>query len=391
MTTDVRELLREGAASPTREVDLGGVMREAHGRRRRRGTVAVAGALVLAVATLGVVRAAADGGSSAQIAIGPRRSSEVPEGWTRVELESGIHFAMPPGWDVFDFGDTPDAERRVAIGTARPTDRSLLDACTSAAGQIPTQPGTWLSLWEYPSSSGPQVLGPGGGDTLEVIDRPADFATTGVSGSCQYAGDDEQSGLGVGFEIEAFRDAGRVFVARVVTAYPMGGNPDFTEANRVLDTLRVSPLEPATTIPATTVPATTIATVPATTAPSFVPATSDEQEVTTLFLSWLRGQTDDEIRATFEDAESLLDAIHEGMAQHSESDLTKYSGVVNAIRMIDADHASVDYTLLFAGQPQFGVRTGTAVRIDGAWKVSRDTECALLALGNVSCPARTNP
>ena len=55
--------------------------------------------------------------------------------------------------------------------------------------------------------------------------------------------------------------------------------------------------------------------------------------------------------------------------------------------MIDSDHASVDYTLLFAGQPQFGVRTGTAVRIDGVWKVSRDTECALLALGAVACPA----
>ena len=100
MTTDVRELLREGAASPAAEIDLGAVMRGARGRRRRRGTVAVVGALVLAIATLGVVRAADDGGSSARVAIGTRQSSEVPDGWTRVEVDSGIRFAMPPGWDV---------------------------------------------------------------------------------------------------------------------------------------------------------------------------------------------------------------------------------------------------------------------------------------------------
>ena len=71
-------------------------------------------------------------------------------------------------------------------------------------------------------------------------------------------------------------------------------------------------------------------------------------------------------------------------------DLTKYSGRVEAVRMIDAAHATVDYTLLFGGQAQFGTRTGTAVKIDGAWKVSRDTECALLALGGITCPPRSD-
>ena len=297
------------------------------------------------------------------------------------------------------------------------------------------------------------MVGPGSGETLGVEDRPADFRTTGLSGSCRYAGDAEQSDLGAAFEIEAFRDNGRVFVGRVVTVYPASsdagdqlqarldelqsqidalavqiaagppnidvlqaqlaalknqrvaesnaGTPDEAApglllGNQVLNSLRVSPLEPATTVPATTVPATAVPSpgafpLPATTAPPFVPATTDEQEINHLFVEWQRVHTDDEIRTFVEDAESLLDAIHEGMAQHSESDLAKYSGVVNAIRMIDADHASVDYTLLFAGQPQFGVRTGTAVRVGGVWKVSRDTECALLALGNVSCPARVNP
>jgi hypothetical protein len=108
-------------------------------------------------------------------------------------------------------------------------------------------------------------------------------------------------------------------------------------------------------------------------------------------VEWQRVHTDDEVRAIVEDADSLLGVIHEGMAQHSEGDLTKYSGRVEAIRMIDGEHANVDYTLLFDGQPQFGVRTGTAVKIAGVWKVSRDTECALLSLGDITCPARANP
>jgi hypothetical protein len=164
----------------------------------------------------------------------------------------------------------------------------------------------------------------------------------------------------------------------------------------VLNSLRISPLAPATTIPATTIPATTLPAtnavpLPTTTAPPFVPATSDEQEISDLFVGWLRNHPDDETRATVEDGDALLGAIHQGLAQHSEADLARYSGVVNAIRSIDADHASVDYTLLFAGQPQFGVRTGTAVRIDGTWKVSRDTECALLSLGGITCPAGSTP
>ena len=57
--------------------------------------------------------------------------------------------------------------------------------------------------------------------------------------------------------------------------------------------------------------------------------------------------------------------------------------------MLDADHAEVQYTLLHDGQPQFGLRTGVAVRIDGRWMVSRATECALLSLGGITCPPRT--
>ena len=101
---------------------------------------------------------------------------------------------------------------------------------------------------------------------------------------------------------------------------------------------------------------------------------------------WLHDHPDDETRAIVEDADALLPSIHEGLAQHSASDLLKYSGTVSAIRVLDADHAEVDYILLFDGRPQFGVRTGIAVRINGHWMVSRATECSLLSLGGIICP-----
>ena len=117
-----------------------------------------------------------------------------------------------------------------------------------------------------------------------------------------------------------------------------------------------------------------------------MPTTDDERAIQELFVAWLKDHPDDETRRIVEDADVLLDSIHEGLAQHSAEDLAGYSGTVSAIRMLDADHAEVQYTLLHDGQPQFGLRTGVAVRIDGRWMVSRATECALLSLGGITCP-----
>jgi hypothetical protein len=157
----------------------------------------------------------------------------------------------------------------------------------------------------------------------------------------------------------------------------------------LLNTLRIEPLEATTTTiapgPSTSLPS--ITPLPATTIPPFVPSTDDEGAIQQLFVAWLRDHPDDETRLIVEDADALLDSIHQGLAQHTAEDLAGYSGTVSAIRMIDADHADVDYTLLHNGLPQFGRRTGAAVRVNGRWMVSRDTECSLLALGGISCPA----
>jgi hypothetical protein len=224
-----------------------------------------------------------------------------------------------------------------------------------------------------------------------VSDRPATFQRANwEGGGCPGAGYDEL----------AFRDAGRVFLARIsVVVTPDGDVAALQRVGlQVLDTLHVDPLDGVTT---TTTPSTTPPTAPATTdptlvtlpspttptaAPPFVPTTDDENAIVDLFVAWLRDHPDDETRLIVEDADALLPAIHQGLAQHSADDLAKYSGTVSDIRMLDADHAEVQYTLLHDGQPQFGLRTGTAVRIDGTWMVSRATECALLSLGGIVCP-----
>ena len=80
-----------------------------------------------------------------------------------------------------------------------------------------------------------------------------------------------------------------------------------------------------------------------------------------------------------------------GIARHSEADLAKYPGRVESVHVTDPDHAVVVYTLLFDGVPEFGRRSGNAVKIDGVWKVRRETECALLAPGGLTRPPRSDP
>jgi hypothetical protein len=240
---------------------------------------------------------------------------------------------------------------------------------------------------------------------MTVEDRPPSFdQASWLTSGCQAGA----------FENLAFRDHGRVFFARVTTSVPATTGseapsttpvppvPDAAQRAqlelgiRVLDTLQVEPApgwtqeDPSatSTTVATTTPKTPIdgTPTPTTTAAPFVPTTADEQAIQDVFLRWMDNYTDDDFRALVEDADAILPAIHEGLAQHSPEDLDKYSGTVSSVRMLDADHAEVQYTSLFAGSPMFGLRNGVAVRIDGRWLVSRATMCSMLSLGGITCP-----
>jgi hypothetical protein len=425
MSPDVRTLLHDTAEAPSRGPDVDGAMRVARDRRRRhRGLGALVAVVVLALVG-GTFVATSGGGDDARVAVGSDPSTGIPDGWTEVHADPGITMAIPPGWNLYPGDVSGPGESRVVIGTRAPLSNSP-SPCTVAPGIE----GSWVRLWEFPS--GTAQVSYAGGPPLNVSPRGSEFgANTSVSA---------QSGCYNSTRHYAFTDAGRVFLAEVMSTHTpsadvqarlddltvqqnalipqIAANPPNVEDLRaqltalsneilslsepfglsdrlnlgiqVLNTLRVEPLTPATTAapvvtaPTTTPPLPTITTVPA--GPGFVPVTDDERAIQELFVAWLRTRTDAETRALVEDADSLLESIHEGQAQHTPEQLAQYSGTVSGIRMLDADHAEVQYTLLLAGQPQFGLRTGVAVRIDGRWLVSRATVCSMLSLGGITCP-----
>jgi len=344
-------------------------------------------AVVVAALVAGALALDSDGGDGAQVAIGTRQSgSQAPDGWNIVVSDQGVSLSVPPEWKSHPASTTPIGDPVLSVDDLTPDADSVLAECTT--GRTPSTPPTTaasaVNVWEFPADSA-QVPGTAN-DMLDVVDRPETFAGALIRGApaagtpCANARYDQI----------AFRDAGRVFMIRVVTVFPTAADEEtrMALAAQVLDTLHVEPLEgTTTTLPvATTQPVPVIPPAPATTVTAFVPSTNDEQQITDLYVAWLRNHPDDETRVIVEDADALLSSIHQGLAQHSEADLMKYSGTVSAVRMLDADHAEVDYSLLFDGRPQFGVRTGIAVRIDGHWMVSRATECSLLSLGGITCP-----
>jgi hypothetical protein len=237
-----------------------------------------------------------------------------------------------------------------------------------------------VGLWEI-ASNADVVQSPVDG-TLSVVDRPSSFADAAPNGEC----------AGGRFQEVAFRDQGRVFVARIVTLFPAtaDGKAQLALGDQVLDTLRVEPTrakpveEPVTT---TTPSFPTITQVPATTEPTFVPTSADEQEIERVFRIWMADQTDSGLDQSVEDPTAVRSPSHEGWGQHTPDDLAQYDGRIESIRVLDADHAEVVYTILHGGQVAFGNRAGSAVKVNGQWKVSTETVCGMLSLGGIRCPA----
>jgi hypothetical protein len=60
---------------------------------------------------------------------------------------------------------------------------------------------------------------------------------------------------------------------------------------------------------------------------------------------------------------------------------------VTGVRIVQPDRALVRFSILSNGQPKLSDQQGGAVKVDGEWRVSRSTFCAVVALVNVRCPA----
>lgn len=85
-----------------------------------------------------------------------------------------------------------------------------------------------------------------------------------------------------------------------------------------------------------------------------------------------------------EDAEELSDVIEE-YAETAEN----FGGVSldpTAVE-IDGDLAEVTYNVMFGERAIYTDLTGNAVRVDGAWTVTRERFCTFMSSARVSCPA----
>lgn len=112
---------------------------------------------------------------------------------------------------------------------------------------------------------------------------------------------------------------------------------------------------------------------------------SDETAIRDAFLGWIDAKPHDAAGQYVENFASIVGAVRRGIAQHSAAELARYSGRVDSVAIVDATHASVGYSVLFDGSPQYAGQPGEARKIGGVWMVSRDTVCHLLSYGSITC------
>jgi hypothetical protein len=94
-----------------------------------------------------------------------------------------------------------------------------------------------------------------------------------------------------------------------------------------------------------------------------------------------------ERRAHIEDSDELGPYLDRAAAPYR--DAVRYQTVtLGDIVFLDAERATLVYTLSFAGRLPPQTDVGYAVLDEGRWKVSRETVCALIMRAGVTCPPR---
>jgi hypothetical protein len=384
MTTDLRDALHEAAASPSRDVNVGALVASA--KRTKRNRYLVAGSLVACLAiALSAFAVATHSAKSSNVAIGASGSNDdTPEGWQRIELpDQGLFIAIPPEWNQVTAVDTLSPPLLV-VGVGESSFDPRLACLTSRDGQ-PLVKGTWLSLYESPADGVPGAPS-----------RPADFTDPANSGMVD-------TGCNEGMEAVAavelvsykFLDHGRLLQATIVTTEL----PDRTNeqlARRILNTLRVEPLGDGDASSTTTAsgpssgpssgPVPTITTLPA---PEYVPTTADETAIRDLFLAWIASYPAYDVSPWVEDGASIQDAWNQGLAQNPPNIQAHWKIRVDNVSIVDDTHADVQYSLLWDGFPRYDHMPGAAIKVDGTWKVTRNTVCNILKYGGITCPPRS--
>jgi hypothetical protein len=86
-------------------------------------------------------------------------------------------------------------------------------------------------------------------------------------------------------------------------------------------------------------------------------------------------------KALLEDGSSLGAALTLAKQERDQTHL-KQGAKVKIVTFTSATNASVTYELLNGTQPLLNQASGVAVLVDGQWKVSKNTFCSLVTLGN---------
>jgi hypothetical protein len=100
--------------------------------------------------------------------------------------------------------------------------------------------------------------------------------------------------------------------------------------------------------------------------------------------------TDQGRLARIQDSEGQVELRQEVLVHFPLVPLDKITAQVDDVRFLNRTTAAVRYTIVLPGYsiPEMPNRIGRVVLVDHTWKVTRDTACADLALGGVTCPPR---
>lgn len=368
MPADLGRELRHAAPHPARDVPLAAIEERLRTRRRRRVGGLAGAALVATIAVGGGVAAFSQPDDTrVQVAAGSTKDGHETVG-------ESVTVELPPGWFRLDSADVVDAQLYVGTAPAAPD-----------PGQCGPLPSDDAFVW---ISEGTRLT-----DDLPPP-RPDDFATaqsgSETTNACnRVAGTSVTSG-GWTQQTYAFSEAGRVFTITLKLGSSVTEQRK-AEAFAVMNSLQIGP--PASTTTTSTVPVptteepttTTTTTTPTSTTP--LPPETDAA-VRETFRIWLDTQPRDHpvIGRHIEDYESIKGAIADAAAR-APLPLDGYHGRVDSVVLIDGDHAIVTYSILNGGSSVYSAN-GRAVRIDGVWKVSRDTVCEALAVNGTTCPPR---
>lgn len=356
MSVELRSRLHAAAARPSGDAPLPAIEARLRTRRRRRlGAVVVGGVTAVAlVATVSIAVLTGDGG--------PTVRTTDPAQSTTAAYGLGFTVDLPPGW----------VETRYSVDVVQPVLFVGTEVVSRGSVPCPSDPAGAIWVISQRATWTPRPNPEGRDPQPAPMSRPADFtvAEPFAVSTCTATTNGTESELSE----YAFIDDGQIYEASLALGSE-ASDERRAEAFAVINSLRteLDVIEPPT--------------VPTSDPPITVPASADTAAIEAVFARWLSTKPPEFAGGAemVEDFDALVETLRAAAADVGNPQA--YSGQVDAVTSIDGDRAEVVYSLLANGQPAYPGMRGSAVRIDGVWKVSRETICDYVAIGRIRCPA----